>query len=495
MGLRKPTTWALSVVIVLAMACTTTPVQQPAAPAKAPDAAKPAANIPTPAATAVVEARTSGAVTGGEVMKITAWTIGPDAPSFYRRDNLVSAAEMLNKELEKEGSGQRVQVEASFESSTSGAAWNDFKQKFTLAAEAGQAPDIILGGHEDLAPWSAAGYVIPLDELIRKYPKNLEEIYPTIWPSMKLKGVTYQIPQDMEARPMYYRKDLLARLGWPRDKIEGLPEAVRKGEFAWPDLVATANEAIEKKVVEPGNGWWHRPTRGHDHYMFYYQNGGQMQDPESGKLVIVKDALEKHFQLHYDAVKTHRITRENLLGSEFRQWHETVTAGKVLFYNAGTWTWKEWQTTYKVPERELFDNVGYMLIPAAQKGGKPVTLSHPVGYMVTSRSRNQELAFRVIADATTPELNSRHAVESAHSAILKTQLDDLTYKKDKFLLDTAYMVEFTNFIPNHPQYGVYDEVLFRLLSAVEAGQMQPKQAAEVAVDELKAQLRDELIVR
>jgi maltose-binding protein MalE len=42
---------------------------------------------------------------------------------------------------------------------------------------------------------------------------------------------------------------------------------------------------------------------------------------------------------------------------------------------------------------------------------------------------------------------------------------------------------------------VYDEVLFRMLSAVEAGQMQPKQAAEVAVDELKAQLRDELIVK
>jgi inositol-phosphate transport system substrate-binding protein len=292
---------------------------------------------------------------------------------------------------------------------------------------------------------------------------------------------------------MYYRKDLLAKMGWPKERIDGLPDAVRKGEWAMTDLVETAKEAVSKGVVETGRGWYHRPTRGHDHYMFYYQNGGEMQDRESGKLVIVRDALEKHFQLHFDAVKTHKITPENFIGSEFRQWHETVTAGKVLFYNAGTWTWQEWIKVYKVPEQEQWDNVGFMLIPAAQKGGKPTTLSHPLVYMVTSGSKNQELAFRLLAHATTPELNSKHAVESAHLAILKTQEQDPTYQKDKFLLATGYMSEYATFIPNHPKYGSYDEVLFRLLSAVEAGQMPPKQAADVAVDELKAQLKDDLI--
>ena len=509
---RGALTWALTVFAVLAMACSTTPTQPaPAkqaeskpAESKPAEAAKPAESKPAeaakpaekaPAPTAVVEAKASGPVAGGEIVKITAWTIGPDAPSFYRRDNLIAVAETLNQELEREGSNQRVQVEATFESGTGGSMWPDFKQKFTLAAEAKQAPDIILAGHEDLAPWSAAGYVIPLDDYISKYPKNFADIYPTIWPAMKLQGKTYQIPQDMEARPMFYRKDLLAKLGWSKDRIDGLPEAVKKGEFAMPDLIATAKEAMEKNVIEQGRGWYHRPTRGHDHYIFYYQNGGQMQDPESGKLVIVRDALEKHFQLHQDAVKTHKITPENLIGSEFRQWHEAVTSGRVLFYNGGTWHWKEWQTVYKAPEQELFDNVGYTLVPAAEKGGKPVTLSHPLGYMVTSISKNPELAFRVLAHATAPELNSRHAVESAHSAILKTQENDPTYQSDKFLAETSYMVEYTHYIPNHAKYGVYDEVLFRLLSAVSVGQMQPGQAADVAVDELRAQLRDDLIVK
>jgi inositol-phosphate transport system substrate-binding protein len=507
----------VTVMAVLAMACSTTPT--PAAPSKPADskpaeaskpaeskpaAAKPAESkpadpakpadkpAPAPTATPVLEAKTSAAVSGGEVVKITAWTIGPDAPSFYRRDNLIAAAESLNKELEKEGSPQRVQVEATFES---GGAWADFKQKFTLAAEAKQGPDIILAGHEDMAPWASAGYVVELDPLVKKYEKQLADVYPTLWPAMQLAGKTYAIPQDTEARPMYYRKDLLAKLGWPKEKIDGLPEAVKKGEFTMADLVATAKEAVDKGVVETGKGWYHRPTQGADHYIFYYQNGGQMQDKESGKLVIVKDALEKHYQLHCDAVKTHKITPENFINSDSRQWHETVTSGKVLFANAGTWTWKDWQATYKVQDQDLWDNVGFMLMPAAEKGGKPVTLSHPLVYMVTSSSKNQELVFRLLANATTPELNCKHAVQSAHLPILKSQEQDPTCQQDKFLLATNYMTEYTTFIPNHPKFGAYDQVLYRLLGAVESGQMQPKQAAEVAVDELQAQLKDDLIVK
>jgi inositol-phosphate transport system substrate-binding protein len=484
----------------VATACSTAPPQQsapaatsaPAAaaqPTAAGAAAKPA---PAPTATPAVDAKVSAAPAGGEVVKITAWTIGPDAPSFYRRDNLIAAADALNKELEGEGSKQRVQVEGTFES---GGQWGDYKQKFILASEAKQGPDIILAGHEDLAPWAAAGHVIELDSLLKKYDAKFSDVIPTLWDAVKLTGKTYAIPQDTEARPVYYRKDLLAKLGWSKDRIDGLADEVKKGDFAWPDLMATAKEAVDKKVVDAGKGWYHRSSQGHDFYSWYYQNGGQMQDKESGKLILVKDALAKHYQVHFDAVRTNKVTPESMLGTDGRQWHETVTSGKVLFYNAGTWTWKDWQATYKVPEQDLWDNVGFMLVPTAAKGGRPVTLSHPLVYMVTANSKNQELAFRVIANATTPELNSRHSVQSAHLAILKSQVNDPTYKQDKFLLATGYMLDYTTFIPNHPKYGQYDEVLYRLLSAVEAGQMQPGQAADAAVDELRSQLKDELIVK
>jgi len=434
---------------------------------------------------------TSGGTAPGGTVKLTAWTIGPDAPSFYRKDNLVSAVATLNKELEKENAKTTVELDATFES---GGQWGDYLQKFQLAAEAKQAPDIVLAGHENFAPWVGPGYVIALDDLLKKHESKFKDVIPTLWDAMKLKGNTYAIPQDTEARPMYYRKDLLPKLGWSKEKIDGLADAVKKGEFAMPDLLATAKEAVDKGVVEAGKGWYPRPTKGHDHYMFYYMHGGEMQDKTSGKLVIVPAALEKYYGIYSNAVQTN-VTSKTHIGSDFKIWHQTVTAGKVLFYNAGTWTWKEWSSVYKIPEADLFEKVGYTLIPAAQKGGKPTTLSHPLAYMVTANSKAPELAFRLLAHATTPELNSRHSVESAHLAILKTQQDDATYKKDKFLLATGYMSDFSTFIPNHPKYGAYDEVLFRFLSGVATGQLTPKAATDQAVAELKNQLRDELITK
>ena len=290
------------------------PAAQPAA-TTAPAAQAPAA--PAPTATTAVDTKASGAVAGSQVVKITAWTIGPDAPSFNRRDNLIAAADGLNKALEKEGSPQRVQVEATFES---GGTWDAYKQKFTLAAEAKQGPDIILSGHEDLAAWSTAGYVIALDDMLKKYEQQFADVYPSLWPAMKYKGKTYAIPQDTEARPMYYRKDLLAKLGWPKEKIDGLPDAVKKGEWAWPDLVDTAKEAISKNVIEAGKGWYHRPSRGPDFYEIVLSAGRpdagpgvRQADPVEGAAgEVLPDALRRREDEQDHARELHGHRRQDL---------------------------------------------------------------------------------------------------------------------------------------------------------------------------------------
>jgi inositol-phosphate transport system substrate-binding protein len=79
--------------------------------------------------------------------------------------------------------------------------------------------------------------------------------------------------------------------------------------------------------------------------------------------------------------------------------------------------------------------------------------------------------------------------------VLTTQADDPKYKQDKFLLAAGYMLDFTKFIPNHAKFGVYDDVLYRFLGAVEQGQFTPAAAVDSAVKELQGQLGDELIVK
>jgi inositol-phosphate transport system substrate-binding protein len=146
----------------------------------------------------------------------------------------------------------------------------------------------------------------------------------------------------------------------------------------------------------------------------------------------------------------------------------------------------------------LWDNVGFALIPAGEPGRRPTTLSHPLAYMVTSEKasgrRNQELAFRLIALATSPDLNSEYAVQSKHLAILRTQLNDPTYTRDRVLAATSYMVEHAFFLPNNPDYGRFDATLGRVLLALAAGQLNVDQAVERAIADLQSAV-PELVVR
>src|SRR3989441_6879737 len=103
--------------LVAAAACTTTPVRAP-----------------------------SGGVTEGTV-KLTAWTIGPDAPSYYRRDNLIAAGETLGKAVAAKSPKTSIQVDATFES---GGRWGGHPHKIQPAPEGQTAAGPLLPAPQEL---------------------------------------------------------------------------------------------------------------------------------------------------------------------------------------------------------------------------------------------------------------------------------------------------------------------------------------------------------
>src|SRR3989441_10558827 len=88
-------------------------------------------------------------------VKLTAWTIGPDAPSYYRRDNLIAAGETLSKAVAAQNPKTSIQVDATFES---GGDRGDDPHKVTHAAEAGTAADIILAGAQEFRAGGSADH-------------------------------------------------------------------------------------------------------------------------------------------------------------------------------------------------------------------------------------------------------------------------------------------------------------------------------------------------
>ncbi|QIA27768.1 extracellular solute-binding protein [Thermaerobacter sp. PB12/4term] len=432
-------------------------------------------------------AGSSGGEQGVQTVTLRAMTIGKPTER-YRFDNLKDAVERLNQKLEQEGANVRVQLEGTHEDRP----WDEYKQRFILAAEAGKAPDIILSGHEDVAPWAAAGHIVPLDEYVKDSPVY-RDVFPTLWESVTLDGKIWGIPQDTEARPLYFWKSHLKQLGWTDQQIAQLPERIRSGDFTLDDLLDLAKQLQDRGIVPAGQGFWTRPQPGVDFYMFYLAYDGRMQDPATGKLVLDQEALLKEYRF-FARARELGVLKPSLLGTDWSIWHRTVTGKQVGLFVGGSWQVAEWQDQYGLTDADVQD-LGYALLPAGEKGKPGVTLSHPLVYMVTKYSQHPDLAARLILEATNPEFNTRHAVESNHLAILKSQLEQPEYKENRLLGDLAYMVEYAGFVPLHAQFGNYDQAIYRGLSAVVAGQMTPEQAVDTVVKQLQAQLRDEVIIR
>jgi len=425
------------------------------------------------------------------VVNIEVWAEANEV-EHWRADAPMKAAPLVNDMLEAAGDPRRVTVDGLNDD----AGWADYKKKFTLAADAGEAPHIVCSGHEDVPVWANAGYIVPLDDCITMYPEY-ENVIESLWAAGQWNGKTWAVPQDTEARPMFFNKTKLAELGWSEDEIIGLPDVIKSGDFTLDDMIATCQEAITAGVVEPGYGYWHRPSKGGDHLQYYFSYGGRLYDPTSDKLVLVEDALTKWYAFQRRVVET-GITPEGFIGTDWSIWHDTVSHGNALFWNGGVWHWADWAQNYVKDlggQEYLFENFGYALQPAGEKGMSAGTLSHPLVYMIVSEEATgdadyYDLACAVLAKTSTAEMNTLHAVGSTHLGMNKLQAEYPPYMEDRFLTETLYMLDHNYYQPNHVMYGAYFDIVWDGMLKSENGELPPEEAAGQAIDLLKIELGD-----
>ena len=436
----------------------------------------------------VTETVTAAGAVG--TIKIKVWASGSPV-DVTRVDNVERAADILNRMFSSAGLGTRIVVEKQFFR-------GDYMDKLTAAFAAGEAPDII--AMKNLPALVDGGYVIALDDYIAKYKDLLQDVYPVLWNSVKYKGKIWALPQDTEARPLYFRKDVLRKLGWSEDEINALPEKIRSGEVTMLDLIKVAKEAVSKGLVQWG--FYHRPNFGAQPFViFYYQYGGILQDPDTGKLVLVKSAMLKSLELLYKMAQVDKVLPPEMIGTSWRQIHSDFVNGRVLFWLGGTWHWAEWQrvayheTLGKLPEDYEWKNMGFALVPAPEPGLKPLTLSSPYLYYVTSQSKYPELAFLLILLATSTPLDAKHAVDSAHLPVRMTTVDHPYYTESRFHTEVAYMLKYTTFEPLHPKFSAYKDAWIAAITKVEKGELTPDKALDEMVSVLKSEIGDELIIK
>lgn len=433
---------------------------------------------------------------GGELVTLVARCRAKPPTEDWRCNNLLFGVAEVNADLEAAGDSRRVVLKTIQDNTDFG----DIMQEFALAYADGQAPDIVLTGHEFIGTEATAGRIISIESMIGDFPE-FDNMIEGLWPAVTFKGERWGIPQDTEARPIFWDKNLLAAVpGWDAARVDGLVDEITAGNFTMSDMLDTAEAAVGAGVVDSGMGFWMRPSNGTDFTGVYYAFGGTAIDADSGKLVYDTAAGLKNYQF-FERGLTGDGAHSFLTGDWGGSYHPNVSGGNVLFWAGGSWQWAEWadQWTGKSNldlggEEYQFANWGYGLYPAGEAGGSPSTLSHPLAYLVSAQSEHPDLALALIAKATTDEANTRHAINSTHLAILTTQASFEPYTQNFFLGDVLYMLDFTRFLPNNPNWGTYQQTTFDALAGVQAGELNAQEAVEFVVETLQNQLGDEIII-
>jgi inositol-phosphate transport system substrate-binding protein len=380
---------------------------------------------------------------------------------------------------------------------------SDFWEEVAQAAEAGEGPDIAFADTTHVLDWASAGYLLPLDECQTRY-LEFDDVMDSLWPTVTWKGQVWAIPLEIYARPLFFSKLKLKALGWSDAQVAALPEQIERGEFILDDLVATAQAATQKGVVEPGFGYWPTPYKGTDFMHVYVAYGGRQYDLEQGKFVIVKDALTQAYAFQRRLVES-GIRLDNFLGPEKNTWgnrliyRDTVVRHRALFWNGYFWDWPTWAMDYidNLGGRDyLSDTIGYALRPSGLRG-KPGNIGVHLGVYVimserASGHKNQDAACALLAKTVTPEINAMHAAESVTLGVLDSPASQEAYSQYRLTAGTMHMRDYIWFAP--PDDHAYREVLMDFLIMVENGDMTPTQAAAAAVEQLRSELGEAILV-
>ncbi|MCZ6523355.1 MAG: extracellular solute-binding protein [Alphaproteobacteria bacterium] len=425
----------------------------------------------------------------GEEITIKLWSRA-DRSGPLRAGNIVRAAELLNKQLAAAGADRRIAVEV-HENNAKG--YDDDALDLFKAFAVDKGPDVYVTAHEWVAAFAEAGYAMNLEAHIARYPEYYGDVIEVLWQATLYEGARYAVPQDSEIRMFFYRKDLLREIGKSEAFIEGLPAMVERGAFTIWELSALAREVVEG--TEAQYGIIHRPNVGPDFLMILASFGFDPFDERSGKLQASRAALTEFLRWIAHNVEQ-GVTPANNTALSWDTVNVLLPQGKAFIKLHGVWDVPR-QIRYGISEdtaEAYFKTVGWLHAPPAKRGGAPANLSHPIVYLVNPRSPNAELAALLVAIASQSYFNTGHAVSTGHTAITHGQTAMPAYRAAWALQAATPMLARSIFMPNHPGIGLFNAAIFKGLQGVETGRLAPEEGARFIIDELEAELGDEVVI-
>jgi multiple sugar transport system substrate-binding protein len=258
------------------------------------------------------------------------------------------------------------------------------------------------------AEFASAGWALPLD---RYFPVSEQKKFLAAPLSAnRYHSRIFGVPLFVDAGLLYYRKDLLARYGFPPPRY-------------WPEMVETAKKILAR-VRDPqlvGFSGQFKQYEGLvcDMMEYIMSNGGALWDPDRLVSRLQEQPAKEAVRFVRDQI-VGEIGNQGLLAYQEPESLALFTQGKAVFHRNWPYAWK----IANDPERsKIAGRVGMAVLPSFPGHPSVATLG---GWQfgISRFSRNPELAWRFIEFMSRPEMQKTIALTTGRPPTRSALYDD-----------------------------------------------------------------------
>ena len=402
----------------------------------------------------------------------------------YCGEAIVKAGDLLNQQLEAEGSKDRVNVEF--------LVLDSLVDSFTIFSREGTLPELAVDSINTLRDIVEAGYTIDNAFVVN------DEAYQEMSPTMRAQGQNYfdhdvydAVTFDTEFRMVMIYKPALEKLGWTDEQIEQWKQDARAGKITTADLQKVAKQVVDAGICE--YGITHRPDKCADNRFFFVTfTHGIVPTNEDGQVVIRKNEIRDYLNYWRTNVQM-GLTPYNFMTDYNADmlYNDILPKGQAFAYYGHIEIKSRMIKGAGVTGEYVDENYFSIPAPVTREGDRPACGSNPRGITMTTAvekdAQLKEYCRRLIDCLLDDDVQMDLSLRSGHVAILAKTMDTEEYKADKWMYDTDYASEYIFSLPNIKaltKYGNSQE-LYDAYQEAELKALDPKaRSIDAIVDEV-----------
>lgn len=381
----------------------------------------------------------------GEQIKIQWWTPNWDEPESRE----------MAAEFEADNPGTKVELVITD--------WDNYKSKITAAIATNNAPELYTVLTTDVVPFAKQGFLEPLDEWIAKEGINKDDFLEAALDIATTDGKIYGLPFRHDGSGMYYNVDLLKAAGYEEfpetwDEFVKMCKDLSKDGvygFAWP-LGNQAN-AVTRLVQQ------------------IYTQGGNLFNEDGTKALLDSPEAVNALNNIVTSIKE-GYASPNSLEYDNTKMRAAFGAGQLAVLFSGPFDIDALKEEY--PDL----NFKTAVIPGID--GMGVTTSNGWALIMGAKSKNKEVAAKLLAYLVKPE-NQARLTDSFPAS--KTALQYEKFSTEE-LKPFAKQLEKSKPEPTHPRWAEIEPIIYNYIQQAVAGTMSVEDACKGMTADINALL-------